>query len=35
VPIGEDVRAPLRCLTNEERTELETWLESLSQAPAR
>jgi dihydrodipicolinate synthase/N-acetylneuraminate lyase len=35
VPIREDVRAPLRRLTNEERTELETWLESSSPAPAR
>jgi dihydrodipicolinate synthase/N-acetylneuraminate lyase len=35
VAMGEDVRAPLRRLTNEERTELETWLESSSPAPAR
>jgi dihydrodipicolinate synthase/N-acetylneuraminate lyase len=35
VPIGEDVRAPLRRLTNEERTELEAWLESSLPAPAR
>jgi dihydrodipicolinate synthase/N-acetylneuraminate lyase len=35
VPIREDVRAPLRRLTSEERTELETWLESSLPAPAR
>jgi dihydrodipicolinate synthase/N-acetylneuraminate lyase len=35
VPIGPDVRRPLRMLTNEERTELEAWLESLSPAQAR
>jgi dihydrodipicolinate synthase/N-acetylneuraminate lyase len=35
VPIGPDVRRPLRTLTDEERTELETWLESLSPAQAR
>jgi dihydrodipicolinate synthase/N-acetylneuraminate lyase len=28
VPIGPDVRRPLRTLTDAERTELETWLES-------
>ncbi len=28
VPIREDVRAPLRALTDEERTELDRWLES-------
>jgi len=28
VPVGPDVRLPLRMLTNEEREELETWLES-------
>jgi dihydrodipicolinate synthase/N-acetylneuraminate lyase len=27
VPIREDVRAPLRALTDEERTELDTWLD--------
>jgi dihydrodipicolinate synthase/N-acetylneuraminate lyase len=35
VPISEDVRAPLRRLTDEERGELERWLESSSPAPAR
>jgi dihydrodipicolinate synthase/N-acetylneuraminate lyase len=35
VPIGPDVRRPLRTLTDQERTELETWLESSSPAPAR
>jgi dihydrodipicolinate synthase/N-acetylneuraminate lyase len=30
VPIGPDVRRPLRTLTIEERTELESWLESSS-----
>ena len=30
VPIGPDVRRPLRTLTEEERTELEAWLESSS-----
>jgi dihydrodipicolinate synthase/N-acetylneuraminate lyase len=35
VPIGPDVRRPLRMLTDEERTELELWLESSSPAPAR
>jgi len=34
VPIGPAVRRPLRSLTDEERTELETWLESSSPAPA-
>ena len=33
VPIGPDVRRPLRTLTDEERAELEAWLESSS--PAR
>src|SRR6266571_4824075 len=33
VPIGPDVRRPLRTLTDEERAELEAWLESLSPAP--
>ena len=28
VPIGPDVRRPLRTLTDEERKELEAWLES-------
>ena len=28
VPIREDVRAPLRSLTDDERTELDRWLES-------
>jgi dihydrodipicolinate synthase/N-acetylneuraminate lyase len=35
VPIGPDVRRPLRTLTIEEREELETWLESSSPAAAR
>ena len=35
VPIGPDVRRPLRTLTDEERTELEAWLESSSPAQAR
>jgi dihydrodipicolinate synthase/N-acetylneuraminate lyase len=35
VPIGNDVRRPLRQLTDEERTELERWLESSSPAAAR
>jgi dihydrodipicolinate synthase/N-acetylneuraminate lyase len=35
VPVREDVRAPLRRLRDEERTALETWLESSSPAPAR
>src|ERR671930_1587818 len=35
VPLREDVRAPLRRLRPEERAALETWLESLSPAPAR
>ncbi|MFL5981970.1 MAG: dihydrodipicolinate synthase family protein [Gaiellaceae bacterium] len=34
VPIGPDVRRPLRTLTDEERTELDAWLESSSPAPA-
>jgi dihydrodipicolinate synthase/N-acetylneuraminate lyase len=34
VPIGPDVRRPLRKLTDEERTELEAWLESSSPVPA-
>ena len=34
VPIGPDVRRPLRTLTDEERTELEAWLESSSPARA-
>ena len=34
VPIGPHVRRPLRTLTDEERTELEAWLESSSPAPA-
>ena len=34
VPIGPDVRRPLRMLTDAERAELETWLESSSPAPA-
>jgi dihydrodipicolinate synthase/N-acetylneuraminate lyase len=34
VPIGPDVRRPLRTLTDAERTELEAWLESSSPAPA-
>jgi dihydrodipicolinate synthase/N-acetylneuraminate lyase len=29
VPIGEDVRAPLRSLTGEERDELDAWAESI------
>jgi dihydrodipicolinate synthase/N-acetylneuraminate lyase len=35
VPIGTDVRRPLRTLTTEERGELEAWLESSSPAAAR
>ncbi|HEX6699704.1 MAG TPA: dihydrodipicolinate synthase family protein [Gaiellaceae bacterium] len=35
VPVREDVRAPLRHLTESERTELNQWLESSSPAPAR
>ena len=35
VPVREDVRRPLRTLTQTERTNLEAWLESLSPAPAR
>jgi dihydrodipicolinate synthase/N-acetylneuraminate lyase len=34
VPIGPDVRRPLRMLTDTERSELETWLESSSPVPA-
>jgi dihydrodipicolinate synthase/N-acetylneuraminate lyase len=34
VPIRPDVRRPLRTLTDEERTELEAWLESSSPVPA-
>jgi dihydrodipicolinate synthase/N-acetylneuraminate lyase len=34
VPIGPDVRRPLRTLTDEERMELEAWLESSSPARA-
>ena len=34
VPIGPDVRRPLRRLTDEERSELEAWLESSSPVPA-
>jgi dihydrodipicolinate synthase/N-acetylneuraminate lyase len=33
VPIGPDVRRPLRMLTHEERRELEQWLESSSPVP--
>jgi dihydrodipicolinate synthase/N-acetylneuraminate lyase len=33
VPISPDVRRPLRTLTDEERTELEAWLESSSPVP--
>jgi dihydrodipicolinate synthase/N-acetylneuraminate lyase len=35
VPIGPDVRRPLRTLTDEEHAELETWLESSLPAPAQ
>ena len=35
VPINPDVRRPLRVLTDDERTELETWLESSLPALAR
>ena len=35
VPVNPDVRRPLRGLTEEERVELEAWLESSSPAPAR
>ena len=35
VPINPDVRRPLRVLTEEERRDLETWLESSLRAPAR
>jgi len=34
VPIGPDVRRPLRALTDAEEEELTAWLESLSPAPA-
>jgi dihydrodipicolinate synthase/N-acetylneuraminate lyase len=34
VPIGSAVRRPLRTLTDEERMELDAWLESSSLAPA-
>jgi dihydrodipicolinate synthase/N-acetylneuraminate lyase len=34
VPIGPDVRRPLRLLDDTERTQLETWLESSLPAPA-
>jgi dihydrodipicolinate synthase/N-acetylneuraminate lyase len=33
VPIGPDVRRPLRVLTDEERADLEAWLESSLPAP--
>ncbi|MDQ2968260.1 MAG: hypothetical protein M3R37_08080, partial [Actinomycetota bacterium] len=33
VPIGPDVRRPLRTLTEEERRELGQWLESSSPVP--
>jgi dihydrodipicolinate synthase/N-acetylneuraminate lyase len=33
VPVGPDVRRPLRLLTDEERKELERWLESSSPVP--
>jgi dihydrodipicolinate synthase/N-acetylneuraminate lyase len=35
VPVGPDVRRPLRTLTDRERGELEAWLESSSPAPVR
>jgi len=35
VPIGPDVRRPLRTLTDEERGELEAWLESSVAGPVR
>jgi dihydrodipicolinate synthase/N-acetylneuraminate lyase len=35
VPLAADVRRPLRTLTEEERSELKTWLESSLPAPAR
>jgi dihydrodipicolinate synthase/N-acetylneuraminate lyase len=35
LPVREDVRRPLRTLTETERGELARWLESLSPAPAR
>src|SRR5438093_3336376 len=34
VPVGPDVRRPLRMLTDAERTDLETWLESSSPVSA-
>jgi len=34
VPIGPDVRRPLRMLTDAEQAQLETWLESSSPVPA-
>jgi dihydrodipicolinate synthase/N-acetylneuraminate lyase len=34
VPIGRDVRRPLRTLTDAEREELETWLDSIAAAPS-
>jgi dihydrodipicolinate synthase/N-acetylneuraminate lyase len=34
VPVGPDVRRPLRLLTEAEQAELETWLESSSPVPA-
>ena len=33
VPVGPDVRRPLRKLTDEEQRELEQWLESSSPVP--
>jgi len=33
VPVGPDVRRPLRKLTEEEQRELEQWLESSSPVP--
>src|SRR2546423_4456830 len=35
VPVGPDVRRPLRLLTDEERRELERWLESSSPVPVQ
>jgi dihydrodipicolinate synthase/N-acetylneuraminate lyase len=35
VPVREDVRAPLRGLTDEEKADLDAWLESLLPAQAR
>ena len=34
VPIGPDVRRPLRTLTAEERAELDAWLNSIAQTPS-